>query len=199
MKRTLNRTGIFASRSLQKMVRWVGAWGWTRPSRTVWEGTRWLIVELDREEKEDWIPSHPFIFPSISQYFMRSLFFLFRFPFSFPLNQLNRNLPLKWNQNLRRRRSSDWCSFQRWTWNQERFNPPFFVLPVLPLPFLFSTFISPFEPAFVLVISCAKFHPRRAKFPRWRELWVILFSMLGKYIDYDHTRLEKIYLSQRRG
>lgn len=68
--------GRLASRSLQKMVRWVGAWGWTRPSRTVREGgccCCWPNVELDREENEDWIPSHPFIL----QFFMRSLLLLF--------------------------------------------------------------------------------------------------------------------------
>jgi len=51
---TLNRIGKLASRSLQKMVRWVGAWGWTRPSRTDREEAWWPNVELDREDKEDW-------------------------------------------------------------------------------------------------------------------------------------------------
>jgi hypothetical protein len=150
VKQTLNRTGWLASRSLQKIVRKVGAWGWTRPSRTDWEGTRWLIVELDREEEtEDWIPSHPFI---IARIFNISCDRFVVFVCSW----------INANKNLRRKSFFDWCSFQRWSWKTTifnfNFNPLICVLPILPLSFNCRFFFL-FSNKRVRVIS------KNAKFP----------------------------------
>lgn len=68
---TLNLARRLASRSLQKMVRWLGAWGCTRPSRTVWEDTcrscaaSGLLDALDPPSRAVRPLSHPlpFILP----------------------------------------------------------------------------------------------------------------------------------------
>lgn len=113
------------------MVRWVGAWGWTRPSRTVWDVARWLMVvvelDLEVEEKEDWIPSHAFILPPPISCNRRS----FKKPIKFKI--VFRILWLWYERNADSRVGVGLRSFQE-------IQPPHFLFANFALVFLFSEF-----------------------------------------------------------